>query len=87
MANITLYVPDSFKKRLDEHPDANWSGDFRALLEKRLADLEEMDRLAQYSNLTEEDVVRLAAEVNAAGGRHALALLAAHDQKRGRKTK
>lgn len=75
MPNITLYVTEDFKDRLEKHSAINWSAQVRAVIEQRLDDLEEMDRLAAHSGLTQADVDELAAKVNRGMGRHALKLL------------
>ncbi|MBI5036081.1 hypothetical protein HZC09_01940 [Candidatus Micrarchaeota archaeon] len=75
MANITLFVPDELKKRMAEHEHLRWSSVIRSIIEQRLADFEEAEELAKESNLTPEDVGRIAAEVGEAVGRHAEHLL------------
>ncbi len=75
MANITLYVPDELKKRMDEHKEMRWSMAIRSIIEQKLDDFEEVERLAQKSRLTEADVKRLADKVNEAAGKHAERLL------------
>ncbi len=75
MANITIFVPDDVKKRMSEYADVRWSKAIRSIIEQRLSDFEEAERLAQESKLTPSDAGRLAAEVDNAAGRHAEYLL------------
>jgi hypothetical protein len=75
MANLTLYVPDDLKKRMDSVVDVSWSGAVRSFIERKLDDLEEANRLARSSKLTPEDVRRLAVSVNRKLGVHARKLL------------
>ena len=75
MANVTLFVPDDLKHRMDEHEHVRWSRVIRTIIEQKLDDFDDADRLALKSKLTEKDVRHLAAKVDAAMGRHAEALL------------
>ncbi len=75
MANITLFVPDELKERMNEHPEMRWSRAIRSIIERTLDDFEEAEKLARKSKLTKEGVERLSAEVNAEAGKHAEALL------------
>ncbi len=56
MANITLAIPDDLHKRLKKYKEIRWSEAIRAMLEKRLEDLEFMDKIAKNSKLTMKDV-------------------------------
>ena len=74
MANLTLFIPDRLKRRMKKHQHVRWSRAIRSIIEQKLEDFEESERLAQKSTLTVRDVKRLAAKVDAAMGRHAKAL-------------
>ncbi|GEM_PF-788445 len=75
MANVTLFVPDQLKKRMDAHVHIRWSRVMRSIIEQKLDDFEDVDRLAQNSQLTEKDVRELSAKVDEAMGKHAKRLL------------
>lgn len=75
MANITLFVPDELKKRMDGHKEIRWSRAVRDIIEQKLDDFEEAKQAAKKSTLSLEDVDRLAGEVNDSAGRHAEYLL------------
>jgi len=75
MPNITLSIPEETKRRMEKHPHVKWSSAIRAIIERRLDDFEETERLAQKSTLTERDVEKLAKKVNTAMGKRAKALL------------
>lgn len=75
MANITLFVPDELKQRMEKHEHIRWSRVIRNLIESKLDDFEDAERLARKSKLTEKDVRELAAKVDVAMGKHAEALL------------
>lgn len=76
MANITLFIPDELKERVErQYPEMRWSRAVRNIIEQKLDDLEIANRLAQKSRLTLKDVELLAARVDEAAGRHAEELL------------
>ncbi len=82
MTNITLFIPDELKKRMDEHSEMRWSRAIRSMIEQRLNDLEEFEQLVKKSKLTEIDAKRLANKINEAAGKHAEVLL--HETRSGR---
>jgi len=75
MPNITLSITDETKMKMDRHPEVRWSNAVRAVIEKKLADFEEAERLAKKSLLTERDVELLSSKVNSAAAKHAKRLL------------
>lgn len=64
MVSITLSVPPDLKKRMDAHREMNWSSQIRAIISNKLDLLEEMDRIASKSKLTEKDVEELALKID-----------------------
>lgn len=75
MANITLFVPDDLKKRMEGHPEVRWSRAIRSIIERELDDMEEADKLAKKSRLTEQDARKFAEMVNEKLGKRAEELL------------
>ncbi len=75
MANITLFLPDALKEKMEQHKEIRWSQVVRNIIEQRLEDLEETQKLAKKSRLTAEDVNRLSKQVDDAMGKHAEAML------------
>ncbi|MFA4946466.1 MAG: hypothetical protein WC607_02925 [Candidatus Micrarchaeia archaeon] len=75
MANLTLYVPDSLRARMNEFKGVRWSAVVRSVVEEKISDFEAANALAAKSVLTVSDVERLTRVVNASGGRHAEELL------------
>ncbi|MBI3587689.1 hypothetical protein HY995_01400 [Candidatus Micrarchaeota archaeon] len=75
MANVTLFISDDLKSRMDKHREMRWSSAIRTLIERKLDDLEEANRLAKKSRLTVRDVDELAASVNRSLAKRAEALL------------
>ena len=66
MANMTLAISDELQEKLREHAEIRWSEVARRALEKKVADLEMMDRLTSNSKLTEKDVEEISAKINKA---------------------
>ena len=73
MANVTVTVPDEFKEDMEEHPEINWSQVARQAFERkirdlqaveRLRDFEVMDEIARESDLTEEDVEEITQKID-----------------------
>lgn len=63
MANITLSIPDELHKRLKQYKEIRWSEAIRAMLEKRLEDMELMNNLTKNSKLTMKDVEEIGAKI------------------------
>ena len=63
MPNITLAIPDELHKRLKRHKEIRWSEAIRAMLEKRIEDLEFMDDLTKNSKLTMKDVEEIGSKI------------------------
>ena len=63
MPNITLSIPDSLHKRLKKYKEIRWSEAIRAMLEKRIEDLELMDNLTKNSKLTMKDVEEIGVKI------------------------
>ena len=64
MPNVTVSVDDSLKKQMDDHPEINWSEVARQAIREKIRDLEVMEELVEGSELTEEDVDELAAQID-----------------------
>ena len=75
MPNVTLFVTDDFKERMNKHPEVRWSTVIRTAIEKKLDDFEEFETLIQKSQITQKDVANFAKKVNTALGKHARKLL------------
>ena len=59
-------MPDEIKKEMEKFPEINWSEIARIAIKRRLIILEEMNKLLEKSELTEEDAIRLGRKVNKA---------------------
>jgi len=64
MPTITVNVDDALKKRMDQHPEINWSEVTRQAIQEKLEKLELMDELTVDSELTADDVAEIATKVN-----------------------
>lgn len=64
MPNVTVSVDDSLKEQMDDHPEINWSEVARQAIREKIHDLEVMEELVEGSNLTQEDVEELAAQID-----------------------
>ncbi|MFH1106546.1 MAG: hypothetical protein V1787_01480 [Candidatus Micrarchaeota archaeon] len=73
MANITLFVPDDIKRRMDMHKDIRWSSAIRTVIEAKLVAFADAEELAGASRLTQKDVAVLTNKVDAATRKHAKA--------------
>jgi hypothetical protein len=65
MANLTLSVPEQLHKRMQNYNEIKWSIVVRNTIEKRLDDLEMMDKLAAKVNLSKEDADEIAKLIKA----------------------
>jgi hypothetical protein len=69
MPTITVNVDDDLKKRMDKHPEINWSEVTRQAIQEKIEALEVMDELTSESKLTESDVQEIADKINESGRR------------------
>ncbi len=72
---MTLAIPDETKRRMEKHRHMKWSGAVRAIIEKRLDDFEEAERLARKSKFTQKDADEMAEMVNADIRKHVKGLM------------
>ncbi len=54
--NITLALPDEVHTKMRQFQEIRWSEVARQAIESRISDLEEVEKIAAKSKLTEEDV-------------------------------
>jgi hypothetical protein len=64
MTNITVSVNTDLKKRMEEHPEINWSEVARQAFQQKINDLDIMDEIASKSELTEEDVREISEQID-----------------------
>lgn len=66
MVSITLAVPTELKQDMDKFPEINWSAVAREAIKQKIVLLRKFREFTRDSTLTEEDALRLGAEVNKA---------------------
>lgn len=64
MVSITLSVPHELKKEMELFPEINWSAVAREAIQHKILLMLKFREFAKDSSLTEEDALRLGAEVN-----------------------
>ncbi len=65
MPNMTLSIPDQVQKKMSKHSEVKWSNVAREAIEKKVEELEWMDKILSKSKLTEEDAERIGHEIKA----------------------
>ena len=75
MPNMTLAISDKTKGRMEKHKHMKWSRAVRAIIEKRLDDFEEVERLSRKSKFTQKDADEMAEMVNADIRKHVKGLM------------
>lgn len=70
MPTITVNVDDGLKERMEEHPEINWSEVTRQAIREKITKLELLDELTADSELTDDDVDRIAAEIDEGARKH-----------------
>lgn len=51
MPRITLSLPDKLKKRMDSHPDVNWTEIIRKGMHRRIDELKRFEKLKEEGKL------------------------------------
>lgn len=64
MANVSVSIPDELKKKMARFPSVNWSAVGSEAFMQKIKDMEFLLEFKSNSKLTEEDALRLGAEVN-----------------------
>jgi len=59
MVNMTLSIPEELAKKMKLFKEIRWSEIARQAIEKRVEDLEIMNRIASKSKLTERDAIEI----------------------------
>lgn len=64
MANITLSIPDDLHQKMKNFSEVKWSEVARKAIQKKVSDLEMLDKLTSKSKLTEKDVEEISDKIN-----------------------
>jgi len=81
MAIVSVSVPDELKELMDQKITVNWSGVARKAFEKELSDRELFEKVANESQLTEEDAKKLADTINRNVGKRFMKLHEARNRR------
>jgi len=73
MTNITLSLPDELHRKMRKFTEIRWSEVARKAIQKRIEDLETLDRIASKSKLTEKDAKEIASKINKSAAKKFLA--------------
>lgn len=65
MANVTLIVPNELQEKMKQHSEIRWSEVIRKAIQKKIEDLEFLDKLTAKSKLTPKDVLEISKKVDA----------------------
>jgi len=64
MVTMTLAVPGELRNKMELFPEINWSEVARQAFNQKINDLEFLRKFKSKSKFTEEDALRLGAEVS-----------------------
>jgi len=64
MVTMTLAVPGELRHKMESFPEINWSEVARQAFNQKIGDLEFLRKFKSKSTLTEEDALKLGAEVS-----------------------
>ncbi len=65
MANLTLAISDSLKKKMEKHSEIRWSNLARTAFEEKLKELEWIDSVLKDSSFSEADAEALGHKIKA----------------------
>ena len=69
MANVTLMLPDELQKKMKKHSEIRWSEVIRKIIQKKIDDLDLLDKLTSKSKLTLKDALEISKKVDASVAR------------------
>ncbi|MEM2137610.1 MAG: hypothetical protein QW568_00805 [Candidatus Anstonellaceae archaeon] len=64
MANVSVSVDEEIRRKMAQFAFVNWSQVARQAFAKKISDLEFLEKFKSDSTMTEEDALRLGAQVN-----------------------
>lgn len=65
MTNMTLSIPEELHTKLVQHPELRWSEVARQALEKKIKEIELIEKIVAKSKFTEEDAERIGHKLKA----------------------
>ena len=63
MGNMTLSVSPELEKKMEKHPEIRWSNVARQAFEKKIEELEWMDKMLKKSELAESDAEKIGNDI------------------------
>jgi len=84
MTNVSVSVPAELKKKMARFPSVNWSAVGSEAFSQKVKDMEFLLEFKSNSRLTEDDALRLGAEVNAGLARRLQEHVSKHPSTSGR---
>ena len=75
MVNVTFSLPDVLKTRMSNHGEVRWSRVVSVIIERRLDELDRLDKIAASSKLSSSDALDVGRKINSGMGVHARKLL------------
>ena len=75
MPNITLSISEELKKEMKRHSSIKWSDAVRSIIEQKISELNEAEKIAKKSKFNWEDWKLIDRELSKNAARHARALL------------
>jgi len=75
MPNITLVISEELKTKMDRHSSVKWSAAVRNIIEQKLSDFAEAERLAKNSLFSLKDWKSISKKISKNVAKHAEALL------------
>ena len=70
MSMMSIALPNTLKQKMDEHQEINWSAVARQAFDRKLSDLELLNKIKEHSTLTEEDAITLGRKLNEQLAKH-----------------
>ncbi len=64
MPTVTVSVDEQLKRRMEKHPEINWSEVTRQAIEEKISELELLDELTADSTLSAEDAAEISERVD-----------------------
>ena len=65
MTNITLMLPEELQKKMKKHSEIRWSEVIRQAIQKKIEDLELLDKITSKSKLTNKDAFEISKKIDA----------------------
>ena len=65
MTNITLMLPDDLHKKMKKHSEIRWSEVVRQAIQKKIDDLELLNKITSKSKLTSRDALEISKKIDA----------------------